>query len=94
MGHKVDFIALRGANISSFDHLVEKKSCATLEKQLFSLVAEYTTKSGIILSFNNTGPQKNTFFLGCEFQYDIRMYFSPLKPNPQPVEPLNGRIMT
>ena len=41
-----------------------------------------------------TQAHKNFFFLSRGFQYDILMYFFPLKPNPQPVEPLHVRILT
>ena len=50
--------------------------------------------SGVFGVADNTGPQKKTFFLSRGFQYDIPMYFFPLKPNPQPVEPLYVRILT
>ena len=47
-----------------------------------------------IKTIENTGQQKNFFFLSRGFQYDIPMYFFPLKPNQQSVEPLHVRNMT
>ena len=41
-GHKVNIIPPAGQTNPFFDPPVEKKSCATWEKHLFSLVAQHT----------------------------------------------------